>query len=223
MTLALETNTIILWVLAAFELLLTLYIFFRYQKTQSIYALCGMLFGFTLMSFFVGFLMTSISSSTKLFIAESAFYAGAASFVCLFAFALYYPLPTVLRSSLRRISIFGSLLLLIPIVYNHHFLNQVDVNGGTIHVEPGALFWLFILFSVAFYLASIVVLIRKAKHAAPQQKHQVMLVTVIIGITGLLGLVADRLLPVLGVSLNMAYTPIAAACVAVLVAVIALG
>lgn len=130
-----ETNTLVLWVVSLFELILVFYIYFRYQKSQSIYALCGMLLGFSLMSFFVGLIMTPAAETIKMLYAKAAFYSGTASFTSLLALTIYYPLPTYISILRRRIVIFGSIFVVLPaIILQPSFINDVNVNEGFIDI-----------------------------------------------------------------------------------------
>jgi len=223
MSIITEANTIILWSLSILELILALYIYFRYQKTQSIYALCAMLFGFSLMSFFVGLLMTSNTEMSKLIIARAAFYSGTASFVSLLALAMYYPLPTNMDPLVRRLVIFGSIFIVLPaIILQPSFINDVNVNEGFIDIKPGNAFWALFIVSLIYLLLSLYLLIKKINIVSVQLKKQVTAVTIIIGISGLVGVVMDRIFPLFDLSINMAYSPLFAGVVAVMIAVIVL-
>ncbi|MDD5342415.1 MAG: hypothetical protein PHI73_03720 [Patescibacteria group bacterium] len=182
-----------------------------------------MLLGFSLMSFFVGLLMTPITEASKMIFARAAFFSGTASFVSLLELAIYYPLPTLMSQLVRRLLIFGSIFIVLPIIISHpSFIDAVVVHGGFVGIEPGNAFWALFTVSSIYFFLSLYLLLKKIKIVTPQQKKQVAFVTIIIGISGIIGLVIDRILPLINLSFNMAYSPIFAGVVAVMIAGVAL-
>jgi len=218
-----ETHTIILWVLAAVELVIIVSIFLRYQRTPSIYSLCGLLLGFSLMSFFVGMLMIEISNEARIWIAKAAFFSGGISFISLYAFAIHYPLRTFLKHNFIRFSILVPLILLIPFIFFvPGFLDDIVVQEGNIDIVTGNLFWIFVLFTAVYCLAAIAILIIKIAHTSGEQKKQVGLITLIIGCSGILAVITNQLLPVIGVPFNKVYGPESAGIVSIVIALIAM-
>ena len=180
-----------------------------------------MLFGFSLMSFLVGLLMTPITETSKLIIARAAFYSGTASFVSLLVLAMYYPLPTNINPLVRRLVIFGSIFIVLPaIILQPSFINDVNVKEGFIDIKPGSAFWGLFIISLIYLLLSLYLLIKKINIVSVQLKKQVTAVTIIIGISGLVGVVMDRIFPLVNLSINMAYSPLFAGVVAVMIGLV---
>jgi hypothetical protein len=218
-----EAHAIILWSLAVLEIILAIYIFSRYQRTASIYSLCGLLLGFSLMSFFVGTLTTLNSNEVRLIFARAAFFSGGISFVSLYAFSIYYPLRIFIKQNFIRLSIWLPLVALLPFtMFASGFVNEVIIEKGSIDVMPGSLFWIFMIFTAVYCLSAIVILVSKIKRTSGEQKKQLLIVTTIIGISGIMAVVTNQLLPVFGIPFNKVYGPESAGVVSMVIALIAM-
>lgn len=218
-----EIHGIILWALSVLEIVLVVYIYSRYQRTGSIYSLCGLLLGFSLMSFFVGLLMTPISNEARLIFAKAAFFSGGISFVSLYAFSIYYPIRVFSKQNFIRLSIWLPLMALLPFtMFAPRFVHEVIVDKGNIDIVPGSFFWIFMIFTVVYCLSAIVMLISKIQHTSGEQRRQVLIVTIIIGLSGIMAVITNQLLPVFGIPFNKVYGPESAGVVSMVIALIAM-
>ncbi|MBU2229412.1 hypothetical protein KJ810_03340 [Patescibacteria group bacterium] len=218
-----EIHTIILWILSVLEIVLFVYIYSRYQRTGSIYSLCGLLLGFSLMSFFVGTLMTLNSNDIRSIVARAAFFSGGVSFVSLYAFSIYYPIRVFSKQNFVRLSIWIPVVILLPFtMFMPGFVNEIIVENGNIDIVPGSFFWIFMVFTVVYCLSAIVMLVSKIQRISGEQKKQLLIVIMIIGLSGILAVVTNQLLPVFGIPFNKVYGPESAGVVSIVIALIAM-
>lgn len=193
----------ILFGLAAFELALVVYILVRYVRSGSILALCAMLVGFAGIAFFVGLQLVTNDNATRSMLARAAFYSGAVAFTSLLALAIEYPIPDVrLHRFLPHLIIFALAFSLPYIFLYPGFLNGVTRSGSMLEIIPGKGFWVIVLFTALYFLATMITLIRKIPLFAGEQKRLLMRFTVWAALAGSIGLGSAILLPALRVPVN---------------------
>ncbi len=193
----------LLWVLAVFELLLMLYILRRYQRTGSIYALCGLLFGFVVIAVFVGIQLLTSDDTSRLLFGKLAYYGGCISFVSNLMLAIEYPIPSAVTSKWKTLLTVAPLAFFLPyILFAPDFLRRIDLSGAALHVVPGTTFWLFTFFVVMYSITASVLLLRKRRRVFGTQKTQVTLYMTLFMLTAAAVLLDTFFLPLNGIRTN---------------------
>ena len=198
-----SAHTIILILLSLFELGLMGYVLVAYQRTPSIYALAGLLFGFGAMSFLVGLIPIVESESLRLFLGRAGFYSGAITFASLIVLAAYYPLPSVLPKSSLKLVVLLPLLFFLPFIFLYDgFLRKVEIFQGSAQAITGSGFWALTVFSAGALLFSLALMFKKKRFVSGQQRRQVGYFISLMLCTGVIGLITDFVLPHAGIRVN---------------------
>lgn len=193
----------ILWALAAFELLVALYILAKYKRTASIYALVGSLLGFTLMAIFVGLQLGTNDDAVRTMFGRLAFYGGCVTFTSGFALSLAYPILSNIQPQRRALLIGLPLAFFLPyILFVPSFLTTVTLDGMSLTIVPGSAFWLFTLFAAGYWVATAVILLRKLPKISGTLKKQATLFTVVYIISAAIGLIVAFIFPLFNVPIN---------------------
>ncbi len=213
------TYVYILLIMSSIDLFAALFIIFRYQRTQSIYSLSGLLIGFALMSLFVAMILTDISYNSKMWFAKAAFMSGSISFVSFFGFAVSYLVPMPVPKNITRLLI-GLFVFLIPTIFLFpNFIEELVVKDSYVRVVPGISFWIFLLINLIFFATTLIVLFKKIKYI---QYSNIKYIILLLTVGGLYGIVTDRVFPLLNIQFNQVHGPITAGVVAILITVVAL-
>lgn len=217
-----QAHIFILWAIAFLEMTLAIYIFFRYQRSESIISLVGILVGFALMTFFVGDILRNEVLENQLLDAKAAFTAGALIFISFFRLALWYPSPTnISRRTSSLLTLIPLLLLFIYTWVVPGFVENVRVDGANVFLSTGPAFFLFIVVTTIYFIAALYFLIRKIPITPPPVQKHLLWLTVLMAITGSFGIIANNIFPLLGKSSHVV-GPEGTGFVALLVAVIVL-
>lgn len=193
----------ILWVLAAFELLVALYSLVKYKRTDSIYALAGSLFGFAVMAVFVGLQLGTNDDAVRTMFGRFAFYGGCVSFTSFFALSLAYPTLSNIQPYRRALLIWLPLAFFLPyILFVPHYLETVTLSGTSLTMTTGYAFWLFTLFAFGYFLATAVNFLRKLSAVSGTLKKQATLFTILYIFGAGIGLLLTFIFPLSGLVTN---------------------
>lgn len=216
-------HTLILWALAALEVVLVVFILLTYEKSKAILALCGLLVGLALLSFLVGLQLTPISPLARLTVAKLAFYSGGVSFAFLLALAASYPIPTFISTRILVLSVVLPLAIFLPyILASPNFVERVTVHGNNLEVSVGRDFLPFIIFSITYFVIAFAILVDKIRKLGGEQRRQVGLLALTLGVSGVFGIIANHIFPLIGVESNRVYGPEGTGLIALVVAAIVL-
>lgn len=216
-------HTTLLWVLAGFELLVMVFVLSKYQRKGSIYALCGLLFGFVVISTFAGLQLFTSDDTLRILFGKFAYYGGCISFVSTLMLAIEYPVVSNVSSKWKTILAVLPLAFFLPyMLFAPHFLDQIERKAAALFSFPGASFWIFTLFILTYYVTASSLLLQKRRHVAGVQKTQVTLFTIVFILTAGTAIVDSFLLPLAGIRSNAVLSAEVDAAVVTLIAFIVL-
>lgn len=192
-------HTIIVIAFGFIEILLALFVFAKYQKTASINSLLVFLFSIGIMSILVGMIPSIDAPDGRLLIGKFAFLAGALTFIGLFSTALYFPLPSSFAKTIFLPVVVLSLVIVsFLIFFPGVFLDHISIEDGIAKVYPGQYFWVFTLITAALLLSAFVIMLKKISLVGGEMRSRAKIFAWLILITGIIGVLNDNLLPILG-------------------------
>lgn len=171
----------------------------KYQRSPSVIYLSGVLLGLAIMMTAQVVLFSTKDLSTALLFDRLGFFGGVWTFSMILMFSLFFPFPT------KRLPHNNALLWILPNVFflpyiflNPSFLKSVDFVAAGVHENYGMSFWLFPLVIGAFFISSVVVLLKKVPLAQGVTQSSIRLFVLTLFVTTGLAIFFDVVRPAFG-------------------------
>lgn len=190
-----EIGTILLTIIGIAELVFTVYIFTRYERSRAI-----VLFGFFSLCVSAWVITNAVGAFTPTpgvldFIGRSTFLFASFLFPLLYLFILEFPFPAVqLHPRFIIFSFAPSIVISALALFSKSLIEGFiqEPFGQTIY---GYNFWIFTVFEVGFFLLVVFEMAFRAKKLEGHQRWQMLMLLYAIVFSGIVGLLFTLILP----------------------------
>jgi hypothetical protein len=192
-----SVHVFILGVLAIIHIVLAIWTFRTYERSEAIRYFCGFLLGMSLIAALNGAMLIPGTESSWLTITRVGYVAGVFTFTMFSLFALAY-LGPMARPKIGRAFIWAlPLAFFAPYVFlNNEFVRSVDKVDGLPKETIGTQYWPFLVVVFCLVLWSVLLLVKKLRMSVGEmRKNTAMLLTAFILSAGVGGLALDVILP----------------------------
>lgn len=196
-------HQILLFAFGILELILAVVILVRYQKTPSIQALSGILYSFIAMTFLLVAMMNTDNATTRLVLARLSFLAGCFGFVNTLKLAIYYPIHSLVSQRNANLLYWIPIIVFIPIIFiTSKFVSAIDLVNQVPQPITGYLFPIFVIFAAFYLVTAVIIMGKKLRMVSGEQHKQAVTFVALLILAGIIGLVANFILPMLNITSN---------------------
>lgn len=178
---------------------LAIWIFVRYQKTNSILYLCGFLLGLSLIAGISALVFLPLSTESITLLTRAGYLGGVLTFSMLLMFSWYF--PTLSRSIPKRDHLFWIVpLSFFPpyILLNPSFLVSAEHTPTGTQETTGNGYWVFLTFVIVYFLPTLRNLFRKLPSVSGKEQRDLKLFTWALVVAAMLGVIFDVIIPATG-------------------------
>lgn len=188
----------LLLILALLDFGLGAWILGKYQRSRSILALGGLLFGLAALCVLLAAMSVTSDPAVRLGLGRLATLAGVWTFSLIYLFSVYYPSPSVGQVGFSRFVLPVALAFFIPLVYfGPNFLQSVSLHDGVPEAVTGTSYFIFSFYAAAIFLFGMVNLLAKVSRLQGAERRQTAIMSIALLGSGAIGLVTDVMMPAL--------------------------